>query len=332
MNGAAKTPSVRLTSRLCIALGVALSLLFAGLFAAPGAQALQSNAAEVTPSPEAAEMPAEPSSPPAEAPVLPPAVEEPAPLPAVEEPAPLPAVEEPAPLPAVEEPAPAPPVEIPPVEKAPAPPTETKAPAEAPTEVAEPEKKAAGKAPSEAPLIALSPAGEMTLTPPVAVPAPGPAPQVSLPPLPGEPTVSVAPRKLSAHGAAAASCGVTFLAAPITANCAERWLGVPSEPPTLGAPMTVSASSPMPAIEATPAAPRHRRVSVENAPSTPRPGPAPGGSGGVSAAGCGSSAACSSLTSAGPILRIAQIETRPLLVEQPSWRTTFYVLIPERPG
>jgi hypothetical protein len=96
--------------------------------------------------------------------------------------------------------------------------------------------------------------------------------------------------------------------------------------------MIVSASSPMATIEGGDASPRHRRMSAENAPSMPRPEQAPGGSGGVSAASGGSSSSCSAPTSAGPILGIAQIATRQLLVDQPSWRTPFFVLIPERPG
>jgi hypothetical protein len=64
----------------------------------------------------------------------------------------------------------------------------------------------------------------------------------------------------------------------------------------------------------------------------PSPGPAPGGAGGGSSAGAGSGAA----SSASSILVNALRHAAPsvmlrLYVSQPSWRTSFFALIPARP-
>jgi hypothetical protein len=65
----------------------------------------------------------------------------------------------------------------------------------------------------------------------------------------------------------------------------------------------------------------------------PAPGPAPGGAGGGSAAGAGSGAA----PSASSMLMHALLQAAPsvmlrLYVSQPPWHTSFFALIPERPG
>jgi hypothetical protein len=66
---------------------------------------------------------------------------------------------------------------------------------------------------------------------------------------------------------------------------------------------------------------------------TTSPGPAPGGAGGGSAAGASSGAA----SSASFILTDSLLHSAPsvmlrLCVSRPSWRTSFFALIPERPG
>jgi hypothetical protein len=67
-------------------------------------------------------------------------------------------------------------------------------------------------------------------------------------------------------------------------------------------------------------------------PSSPPPGPGSGGAGGGSAAGGGSGSASSApFTLVGTLLQAAPRAMRRLLLAQQSWRTSFLVLIPERP-
>jgi hypothetical protein len=71
--------------------------------------------------------------------------------------------------------------------------------------------------------------------------------------------------------------------------------------------------------------------SVVGHPSPP-PGPGSGGAGGGSAAGGGSGSASSApFTLVGTLLQAAPRAMRRLLLAQQSWRTSFLVLIPERP-
>jgi outer membrane biosynthesis protein TonB len=335
MTGAAKTSSVRRVPKLVVALGATLLFLFAGLLATPGAQEAGAPAEQAPPpageaTPSAA-TPAEETKP------APPA-EETQPAPPAEETQPAPPAEETQPAPPVEETKPAPPAEETKPAKE-APPATKESPIQGEAEVIDPEKKGAGKTPSEgsaAPqpgggsqsaVVAVSPAENTALAPVVAVLAAGAEPGASRSRPPSEAMVS-------GRGAGTAGCGVSTLSASITGDCAEGWLSVPGGPlATSSTPVIVSALLPAPAIGDAVASPRqHHTVSLENPPSTPRPGPTPGGSGGVAAAGGGSGATCSALTSVGAGLRTSEIASRQLLVDQPSWRTPFFVLIPERPG
>jgi ribonuclease E len=320
-----------------VALGVALSLLFASLWAAPRALAHGSNGAEAAQASEEAAPEGTGASPSEATPTneTAPSNETPAQgeaAPGQAEQAPAPPVEEVAPAPPAKEPAPG--SETPPVKEAPAKTTEPQSLAEAPIEVTEPEKKGAAKELTESPAGSQAAAGSL---PALASTPLAPAAAAGAPPaletdaeVSSLPNGKAADRRSAGHRGAGAGCG--SLTAPITGSCTEGWLSVPSGAPAASAPLTLSGSSPIRTIEGTAASPRHHRASVDNAPSTPRPEPGPGGSGGISAAGGGSSSACSALASDGPILRIARIATRQLLAEQPSWRTPFFVLIPERPG
>ncbi len=79
-----------------------------------------------------------------------------------------------------------------------------------------------------------------------------------------------------------------------------------------------------------PARDKGRGAGVENRPS---PIPGSGGAGGGSAAGGGSGTAPSaSFILVGALLQTAPSVMRRLCLSQPSWRTTFFALIPERPG
>jgi hypothetical protein len=74
--------------------------------------------------------------------------------------------------------------------------------------------------------------------------------------------------------------------------------------------------------------------SVASYPSEPSrgPGPAPGGASGGSAAGGAGSASPASMMLACLLLLAAPRAMRRLRLLQRSWRTSFFVLIPERPG
>jgi hypothetical protein len=78
---------------------------------------------------------------------------------------------------------------------------------------------------------------------------------------------------------------------------------------------------------------RNGGSAIESHTSGPGPGPTPGGAGSGSAAGAGSGAA----PSASSMLIDALLQAAPnvmqrLCVSQPSWHTSFFALIPERPG
>jgi len=341
MNGAAKTSSVRIIPKLGVALGAVLLLLLAGLLAAPGAQALGATpgeagapaeqaappAGEQAPPAEQAKPPAEETKPPAEE-TKPPAEET---KPPAEETKP-PAEET---KPPAEETKPAPPAEeaTPPVQTSPvkeAPPTLEETPAEQ-------EKKPAARASSEGSSNpqsgGASQPNESAAVPPVVTALLGGGePELSRSHLSG-PAAWAESRKASG-GAAAASCGASSLPASMIGSCAELWLSAPGGSSASSIPVVVSASWPTRAIDggAVASPGQHPPVSLQSPPSSPRPGPAPGGSGGVAAAGGGSGAALSALTSVAASLRIAEIASRQPLLDQPSWRTPFFVLIPERPG
>ncbi|MGA9876554.1 MAG: hypothetical protein WBQ21_12175 [Solirubrobacteraceae bacterium] len=72
---------------------------------------------------------------------------------------------------------------------------------------------------------------------------------------------------------------------------------------------------------------------LESHTSGPVPGPAPGGAGGGSAAGASSGAASSaSFMLMGALFQAVPNAMLRLCLSQPSWHTSFFVLIPERPG
>lgn len=368
---------MRQIAPLCVALGVAAALLFAGLFAAPGALADSSTEGEVASAAEQALPPAEGEASASEEPVASstePATIEPAPAPASEPsppaeapPAEAPATEAPpadtppaeappaeappaeappaetppaeappaeAPPAAAEEPPPAPPViEAPiPPEQAPAP--EAPAPAELPGGVVEQEKKNTGEGTTEMPADQETPAtsGLSTLTPSTPVgPAgvPGEVPEISTALWPTGLPVTTPPGSPSKRGAGPASCG---LAALIESSCAGGLLSLSSQPANSSVLLIASGSFPAQLTPGTATDVTRRGTPPQNPPSAPTQGPEPGGSGGISAACGGASSACPALTSAGLNLPYSQITTRALLVAQPSWRTSFFVLVPERPG
>jgi hypothetical protein len=347
MNGAAKTSSVRLIPKFGIALGATLLLLFAALLAAPGAQALGSSGGEAGASTEQASAPpAGEATPAGEAPAeTPPEETKQAPPPEETEQAPPPEETKQAPPP--EETKQAPPPEetkqAPPPEETQAPPLE-KGPEvkEAPPTLEETPSRgeSAGRAASEGPSSTsntqaeyASQVDESTASPSVVTTLlAGAEPEFSKSRLNG-PAVSGGSRNAAGRGAGTAGCGPSSVSTSGAGSCAGLWLSMPGQPGS-SVPVVVSGSWPTSAIDggAVAGSGQPHAVALDNPPSTPRPGPTPDGSGGVAAAGGGSGAACSALTSVGASLRIARIASRHRLVAQPSWRTPFFVLIPERPG
>lgn len=137
-------------------------------------------------------------------------------------------------------------------------------------------------------------------------------------------------RQASARRLGLLSCGLAALVEPIAANCAGGWLDIATARSASSNPFAAPRSS-LTAIAAD-ASTRHVDGSaVENHPTSPTPGSGSGGVGGGSA-GCGSSSAASAcFTLAGLLLQAAPRAMRRLRLSQPSWRASFFVLIPERP-
>lgn len=123
-----------------------------------------------------------------------------------------------------------------------------------------------------------------------------------------------------------------FGASIIATGSISRWLDAPGASSVSSIAFAAITASPAAAIAA--GALAHNRDNDSAIASyAPGPGPAPGGAGGGSAAGASSGAACSAsfiLTSS--LLHSAPSVMLQLCVSQPSWRTSFFVLIPERPG
>ena len=145
-------------------------------------------------------------------------------------------------------------------------------------------------------------------------------------------SLALRPRTISARCAGRVSCELDAIGASITAGYACGWLDTSA---------VSSVSTTLAAIDASPTASTAGAHSgsqdggsaVENHPSAPIPGSGSGGAGGGSAAGGGSgSTSSASSTLVGVLLQAAPRAMRRLRLAQPSWRTSFFVLIPERPG
>ncbi len=324
---------MRRIAPLCVPLGVAVAVLFAGLLAFSGARAQAETAeeaplsAEQSPPPaEGLQWPAEPAPPPPEESVMPPPASEEF-SPAGAEPPPS----EPAPPPPAEPPPPQPEVEMPPpLEETQA--VEAPALPEDPAEGPEQEEKA-GRAPLTGPgqeTVVSSQSSPIEPSTAAASTSEGDAaPQDTTYLWPDAASLAEPSPGRSTGHVASAGCG---LAAPITTGCAVGWLGLTAQPSISSTALIASSSFPAQISEGESEGAAHRRGPVSNPPSSPTPAPEPGGSGGVSAAGCGSGSACAAFTSIGLGLSHAQISTRAVILDQPSWRTSFFVLVPERPG
>jgi hypothetical protein len=351
-----KSPSMRILSKGCLALWLVISLVSTVLLFAVDAQANAPDGAAETPIGEAA---TKSGAPPEEVPPVveqaPPVVEE---VPPVVEEAP-PVVEEAPPVveeapPVVEE---APPVveEVPPVvEQAPpvveeAPPVVEQAPPvveEAPSVIEKnPVEQTAGEVAAEAGSEATQgpgegsqvPAGASGLThkdatgevaPEISIAVttsvvPVAASEISTSPMQDQSPLVMWPQTTR-------SGRMSCVGASITAGYAGGWLGILVRSSVSNTPFTAADASSTAITAGLPAGGLGDGSTIENHPSSP--GSGSGGGGGGSAAGGGSgSASSASSTLVDVLLQAAPRAMRRLRLAQPSWCTSFFVLIPERP-
>ncbi|HTA98500.1 MAG TPA: hypothetical protein VK730_12770 [Solirubrobacteraceae bacterium] len=386
-----KSPSTRVLSKGCFALWLVVSLVFAALLFAAGAQAQGTNVPDGAAETPIGEMATQSGAPPEEAPSVveeappvaqeaPPVVEQAPPVteeapPATEQAPPVteeaPSVVEQAP-PAAEEAPPAaeqaPPVaeqaptvveEAPPVVEQ-APPVVEEAPSvvkQAPpvAEEAPPvtEKKTveqtAGEVAAEAGSEATQRSGEESQVPAsasgltrkdatgevapeisIAVTtsvAPATASEISMAPVQPQSSLTLRPQTISARSAGPMSC----VGASITAGYAGGWLDISLASSLSNVPFTTADASSTAIAAGAPAGSLGDGSTIENHPSAPGSGFGSGG-GGVSVAGGGSgSASSASSTLVDVLLQAAPRAMRRLRLAQPSLRTSFFVLIPERP-
>jgi hypothetical protein len=133
------------------------------------------------------------------------------------------------------------------------------------------------------------------------------------------------------HGAGQASCELAAFGASIATGDVHGLLVISA--------VTAVSTAPLATVEASPAATTAGGSadgdggSVVGHPFSPTPGPGSGGAGSGSAAAGGGSGSASSapFTLVGALLQAAPRAMRRLLLAQQSWRTSFLVLIPERP-
>jgi hypothetical protein len=142
------------------------------------------------------------------------------------------------------------------------------------------------------------------------------------------------PRTTSARCAGRVSCELAAIGASIRASYTCGRLGISAVSLVSTILATIDASPSPTAITAGAHSDSQDGGSaVENHPPAPLPGSggSGGGSGGSAAAGGAGSASSASSTLVGVLLQAAPRAMRRLRLAQPSWRTSFFVLIPERP-
>jgi hypothetical protein len=173
----------------------------------------------------------------------------------------------------------------------------------------------------------VAPAVLLAVTPSV---VPGASPEIST--VQDQLPLTLRRRTISARCAGQASCELAAIGASIAASYACGWSGISALSPVSTIFASIDASQA--AITAGPHSGSQGGGSAsENLPSSPIPGSGSGGEGGGSA-GAGGTGSASSASSApvGVLLKAAPRALRRLRLARPSWRTSFFVLIPERPG
>ncbi len=156
--------------------------------------------------------------------------------------------------------------------------------------------------------------------------APAIAPEISMSPVQPQSSLMLRPQTISARSAGPMSC----VGASITAGYAGGWLDISLASSLSNVPFTDADASSTTIAAGAPAGSLGGGSAIENHPSVP--GSGFGGGGGGSAAGGGSgSGSSASSTLVDVLLQAAPRAMRRLRLAQPSWRTSFFVLIPERP-
>jgi hypothetical protein len=173
----------------------------------------------------------------------------------------------------------------------------------------------------------VDPGASPAVTPPA---APAVVPEISMPSVQDQPSFAFPPPPTLVHGAGQASCELAAFGASIAGRDADGLLEISAITPVSTHPLaTVEAS---PTVITTGGSVGGDGGSPVEHPSSPSPGPGSGGAGCGSAAGGGSgSASPAPFTLVGVLLQAAPRAMRRLLLAQQSWRTSFLVLIPERP-
>ena len=139
-------------------------------------------------------------------------------------------------------------------------------------------------------------------------------------------------RTVSVRRAGQASCEPATIGASIAADEAGGWLELAAAASVSTTNFAAVDSSRSVNTAGAPAGSQGVGSTVANHPSAPTPGPWPGGAGGGSAAAGGSgSTSSATFTLVGALLQTAPRAIRRFRLAQPSWRTSFFVLIPERP-
>jgi hypothetical protein len=173
----------------------------------------------------------------------------------------------------------------------------------------------------------VAPAASIAATAPIAPGVPSGTPTVH-----ERPSLASLPRTITARRDGQASCESVAIEASIAADDAGDWLDLAATASASTTNFAAVDTSPTANTAGAPAGSHDGGPAVENHPSAPTPGPGPGGAGGGSAAGGGSgSASSASFTLVGALLHAAPHAIRRFRLAQPSWRTSFFVLIPERP-
>jgi len=162
--------------------------------------------------------------------------------------------------------------------------------------------------------------------------APGVLPESLKSPAQSQSSLALGPGKISIRRAGHATCELAGIGVEITVVHAGDWLEISTAPSDSPAPFAIAGASRTATTPGAPAGSQDGGSAVENHPPAPFPGPGPGGAGGGSAAGGGPGSALSaSFTLAGVLLQAEPRAMRRWRLSQPSWRTSFFVLIPERP-
>ncbi|MGA9314903.1 MAG: hypothetical protein WBV77_09765, partial [Solirubrobacteraceae bacterium] len=156
--------------------------------------------------------------------------------------------------------------------------------------------------------------------------APATASEISMSPAQPQASLILRPQTISARSAGLMSC----VRASITAGDTGGWWDISVASSLSNVPFTTDDDSSTAIAAGAPAGSLGDGSTIENHPSAP--GSGFGGGGGGSAAGGGSgSGSSASSTLVDVLLQAAPRAMRRLRLAQPSWRTSFFVLIPERP-